>query len=129
MVWFFMNGLLRKIYPLMIFFQKVLLPSFCAVKCRITSGLPHSKYELLILLCKLRTSVWVNSKYIWVPNTMMFDAYLVDLLAFKKVETHRLTDRLADIWVSWAAFAAENWLLIACIESIKQSFNQVLTKF
>ena len=31
-----------------------------------------------------------------VPSTMMFDPYLVDLLALKEVETDRLTDRQTD---------------------------------
>ena len=42
----------------------------------------------------------------------MFDAYLVDLLAQKDVQTDRQTDWLTDwqmaICISWAAFTAEN---------------------
>ena len=34
-----------------------------------------------------------------VPSTMMFDAYLVDLLAQKDVLTDRLTDRQMDICI------------------------------
>ena len=39
-------------------FQKIFaLSSFCTVKCRIASGLPHSNFELLIFSNKLRTPV------------------------------------------------------------------------
>ena len=41
----------------------------------------------------------------------MFDAYLVDLLAQKDVLTDWQTDRLTDICVSWAAFAAEKHVM------------------
>ena len=43
-----------------------------------------------------------------VPSSMMFDVYFVDLLALKEVMTDWQTDRLTDICLSWAAFAAEN---------------------
>ena len=40
--------------------------------------------------------LYLNLRYIRVTSTMMFDAYLVDLLAQKDVLTDRLTDRLTD---------------------------------
>ena len=43
-----------------------------------------------------------------VHSTMMFDAYLVVLLAEKDVLTDGLTDWQTDICISRAAFAAEN---------------------
>ena len=50
-----------------------------------------------------------------VHSTMMFDAYLVVLLAEKDVltdgQTDRLTDGQTDICISRAAFAAENIIL------------------
>ena len=43
-----------------------------------------------------------------VPSSMMFDVYLVDLLALKEVMTDWQTDWLTDICLSWAAFVAKN---------------------
>ena len=39
---------------------------------------------------------------------MMFDAYLVDLLALEEVAADWQTDRCTFAYLSWAAFAAEN---------------------